>query len=263
MPLMKIPPRQLSTASVQGMRGHIGGLILSNNVSDAVNDIDVTAGAATDSTQVDVLHLATGITKRLDAIWAVGTGQGGLDVGPISDGTYHVYVIKRSDTGIVDVLFSTNSTSPTMPAGYTLKRRIGSILRESGSIITFLQEGDFFYRSTISSYTNNPTPAIPTTLLTLVGMPTGKVYKPLLDISFQQSSSQGQCAMYMAPVASPTLFITVCQANNALDLNHSNLIGPPTSISAQVYWRILIFSGSLFFVNVSIYGWVDSRDKNE
>jgi hypothetical protein len=61
----------------------VDGLILSNNVTDATNDIDIAAGVATayDGTYWRPFELTSAITKRLDAAWAVGTGNGGLDTG--------------------------------------------------------------------------------------------------------------------------------------------------------------------------------------
>ena len=125
-------------------RGYIDGLKLANNGADLVNDIDVAAGACRDSTDAIDIRLVTGITKQLNAAWAVGTAQGGLDTGAIADATYHVWLIKRADTGVVDALFSTSTTAPTMPANYTHKRRIGSIVRLSGAIVLFIQKGIIF-----------------------------------------------------------------------------------------------------------------------
>lgn len=127
-------------------RSYIAGLTLSNNGSDATNDIDIAVGEAKDGTNAQDIVLASALTKRLDAAWAVGTNQGGLDTGAIANTTYHVWLIKRSDTGVVDALFSTSATSPTMPANYDYKRRIGSILRVSAAIVLFTQIGDEFLR---------------------------------------------------------------------------------------------------------------------
>lgn len=124
--------------------GHIYGLTLSNNGTDPTNDINIAAGSARDSTDAVNMDLASAITKRLDAAWAVGTNQGGLDTGAIANTTYHVWLIKRSDTGVVDVLFSTSATSPTMPSGYDYKRRIGAIIRSAGAILAFVQNGRTF-----------------------------------------------------------------------------------------------------------------------
>lgn len=127
------------------LRGHINGLTLSNNVTDATNDIDIAAGsAASDGTTPVLITLASGITKRLDAAWAVGTGNGGLDTGSIANSWYFVWAIRRSDTGVVDVLFSSSSTSPTMPANYDQKRLVGVVFRSGGAIVPFKQRGDDF-----------------------------------------------------------------------------------------------------------------------
>lgn len=124
--------------------GYIYGLTLSNNVSDATNDIDISTGKCRDSTDAVNLVLASALTKRLDAAWAVGTNQGGLDTGAIANTTYHIWLIKRSDTGVVDALFSASASSPTMPANYDYKRRIGSIVRTGAAIKGFVQDGDEF-----------------------------------------------------------------------------------------------------------------------
>ena len=126
--------------------GAIFGLTISNNGTDATNDIDVAVGQAVDDTEVEVLRLTSALTKRLDAAWAVGTNAGMLDTGVIANDAYHIFLIKREDTGVTDILASA-SLSPTMPTSYTLKRRIGSILRESAALVAFTQDGDYFRRS--------------------------------------------------------------------------------------------------------------------
>jgi hypothetical protein len=129
-------------------RGYLYDLTLSNG-TDATNDIDIATGECTsdDAVKSDrvLIENSLVLTKRLDAAWAVGTGNGGLDTGIIANGTYHVYLIKRVDTGVVDALFSATLT-PTMPTGYTKKRRIGSIIRESAAIVEFTQRGNTFTR---------------------------------------------------------------------------------------------------------------------
>lgn len=136
----------LYTSAETPPRGYRYGLTLSNNTTDATNDIDIAAGeAASDATTPVLMTLASALTKRLDAAWAVGTNQGGLDTGSIANTTYHVWLIQRSDTGVVDVLFSASATSPTMPTNYDRKRRIGSIVRASAAILPFYQVGKFFF----------------------------------------------------------------------------------------------------------------------
>lgn len=123
--------------------GHIYGLGLANNSTDATNDIDIAAGSCRSDDNTENMAYAGG-TKRLDAAWAVGTNQGGRDTGSISDAIWYVWLIKRTDTGVVDVLFSLSSSLPTMPADYTKKRRIGAIIRSSSAIRAFQQRDDEF-----------------------------------------------------------------------------------------------------------------------
>lgn len=132
------------------MAGYIFGLALSNNGSDTNNDIDIAIGRATDNTAFALMELTGALTKRLDANWAVGTNQGGLDTGSKASSTlYYVWLIQRPDTGVVDVLFSTSATSPTMPANYTIKRVIGAIFTDgSSNIRQFYQQGRWFYYKT-------------------------------------------------------------------------------------------------------------------
>lgn len=141
------------------LKGHIYGLTLANNGTDANNDIDIAAGEAASSESSPVLMSSSGLTKRLDANWAVGTNQGGLDTGSKANTTwYHVWLIQRSDTGVVDVLFSTSATSPTMPANYDRKRRIGAILTDgSGIIYGFTQtKNKFQWDAPHVAYNSNP-----------------------------------------------------------------------------------------------------------
>jgi hypothetical protein len=114
----------------------IQGLTYANG-SDATNDIDIAVGGAMDATSVRMMVLESAITKRLDAAWAVGNNQGGLDTGSIADDDYYIWLINRSDTNVTDVLFSASATAPTMPANYNYKRLIGWFKRVSSAIVAF------------------------------------------------------------------------------------------------------------------------------
>lgn len=118
-------------------RRAIQGLTYANNGTDATNDIDISVGGAMDGTNARMMVLGSALTKRLDAAWAVGTNQGGLDTGSIADGDYFIWLINRSDTNVTDVLFSASATAPTMPADYNYKRLIGWFKRASSAIVAF------------------------------------------------------------------------------------------------------------------------------
>lgn len=127
-------------------QNYIGGLITSNDAGDADHDVNIAAGEARDPTDVESLRLVTEITKQIDAAWVVGDDAGGIDAGAVAANTlYAVWLVKRSDTGVVDALFSLSFTAPTMPTSYDFKRLIGAVHTDGGSdIIAFTQQGDFF-----------------------------------------------------------------------------------------------------------------------
>jgi len=124
-------------------RSYLAGYGISNNASDATNDIDIAVGSAMDSTNVRMLKLASALTKQLDAAWAVGTNAGCRDTGSIANNTWHIHAIMRVDTNVVDILCSLSVGAPTMPTNYTLFRRIGSIIRSGATILAFDQDGNY------------------------------------------------------------------------------------------------------------------------
>jgi hypothetical protein len=118
-----------------------------SNAADTVNDITITAGKCKDSTDAVDIVLGSALTKQLDAAWAAGTNAGGRDTGAISDAWWHVFVIMNPTTGVVDALLSLSLTSPTLPSGFTFKRRIGTIQRwvaQFSGIRQMKQVGDYF-----------------------------------------------------------------------------------------------------------------------
>jgi hypothetical protein len=127
-------------------RGFVDGLILSNNGGDPNNDIDVAPGVAMDSTDTQIISLVSSITKRLDAAWSAGTGNGGMDTGAKAASTwYAVHLLWKASDGSADALFSLSSTAPTLPAGYTKFRRVGWIrTNAAGNILGFAQRNDDF-----------------------------------------------------------------------------------------------------------------------
>ncbi len=129
---------------------YLSGFTLANNGVDAANDIDIAIGSARDSTDALNILLAAALTKRLDANWAAGTNQGGLDAGTKANSTwYFVHAICKALGADVEALFSTSATAPTLPATYTRFRRIGAVLTDgAGAILAFKQFGDLFVWST-------------------------------------------------------------------------------------------------------------------
>ena len=121
---------------------YLAGLQISH-AADTDHDLTVAVGECRDETNTYDLHLAAAMTKRVDAAWAVGSGSGGLDTGSVALAWYHVFLIMKDSDGSIDVLFSTQPITPTMPAGYTYRRRIGSRrTNASANWVQTVQYGD-------------------------------------------------------------------------------------------------------------------------
>lgn len=237
--------------------GFLSGLGTQNNVGDAVNDIDIAAGsAATDSaTAPIVMNLATAITKRLDATWAVGTNQGGLDTGAIGDNAYHIWLIKRPDTGVVDALFSLSATAPTMPANYTLKRRIASIIRTAGAIVAYRQFDNVFKRPVIGNYN---TAAALASVLFPFSVPAGIVVQPILSVLLSVPAASNVTVSFGDAIAG-TADVPIIQ-NTAAGIQKLYTNGGfYTDTSRNLYLAVTVGAGSITAIVVSTYGWIDTR----
>jgi hypothetical protein len=134
--------------------GYIGGLTLARDLDASNTRLDIAAGGATsdDNTTTMILPGPGPYIKNVAAAWAVGSGVGVGALAPgetfppaggTFGGTYHVFLIQRPDTGVVDVLVSA-LLNPTLPTSYSKQRRIGSIMILSSIIKPFLQLGDEF-----------------------------------------------------------------------------------------------------------------------
>lgn len=163
------------SATASWPKGTIYGLGLSRITATTYQ---VALGQATneDSGTSYNMTFAAAFTKSLSA-WAAGSANGSLDTGAIGATTwYHVHLIRKDSDGSTDILLSTSVAAPTMPAGYTARRRIGSILTNGASqIVAFSQLGDEFLWDValVDVDDDNPTAvAVTRTLTTPLGVQT-------------------------------------------------------------------------------------------
>lgn len=109
-----------------------------SNATDTEHDITIAAGQFTlyNGTTYQGFNLSSAITKKIDANWSAGTGQGGFPSGLTlaADTMYYVFIIGNSD-GTVDVGFDTDSSATNLLAdatGYTFYR----IVRDNFAVFT-------------------------------------------------------------------------------------------------------------------------------
>lgn len=261
--------------NVHSPRGYIDGLILSNNATDAAKDIDISAGVARDDGNAADMALPSVLVKRLDASWAVGTNAGGLDGSesvagtPDADTWYHAWLIRRSDIGVVDALFSESATAPTMPTSYDQKRRIGAVLTDGAAdIIAFTQHGDYFEWVTRSLDVNENgnnfgISAVLGDLSTPLGI---KTQARIILMIYDEASSAVIISSPDAADEAP-VFSTSASAygdvflRSSVETHDAQDMMCWTNVSSQIRYRSTN-AGAFTMFKIVTLGWVDPRGRN-
>lgn len=260
---MTIPDKDITLAGLSditlAIRSYLSGCTLSTAGSSAT--MSIAAGQCMDSTNAFGMTLAA-IAKTTSA-WAVGTAVGGLDTGAIANTTwYHFYVIRRPDTGVVDVVFSTNATSPTLPANYTQYRRIGSgKTNGSAQWTAFIQDGDWFYWLVPPADIS----AVPTTAtLRTLSVPLGINVIAKFSVTLSSSGAVTSGATHWDPTlgtTAPSTQIGNIQVTEgaAGTLGIGGTIQTRTNTASQIYNAII---GTVTAYTLQTEAWFDSRGKN-
>lgn len=240
-------------------RGHLYGLTLSNNGTDATNDIDIEAGEAADA-DGNLMVLSSGLTKRLDAGWFPGSGNGGMETGgSIADGTWHVWLIQRSDTGATEVMFSASATSPTMPsADWDRKRWIGAIIRASGAILGFRQQGDMI--KLVSPVADRNSTSSASSILLSLTVPSGIRVVPLLGFA-QQQGTAGDVFQQIGDGDGSSVTTLVARTSVANERETSFNNTTITNTSGQIRYSLSVGSGSAAAASVTTFGWINERGR--
>lgn len=124
------------------LSGYFDGLMMANLVASPTTTINVTAGVARTSDNKFTISLPASMNAVLQSAgsWTSGSGGNKLDAGVrAASKWYHLFLIRKTSDGSADLLFSLSATAPTMPAGYSGSRRIGSVKTDaSGNILPFI-----------------------------------------------------------------------------------------------------------------------------
>jgi hypothetical protein len=256
------------------LRGYLAGLGMAND-TDTDADIAISAGVCRDAGDTNFIRQTTNpLTKQIDAVWAAGDDAGGFPDG-LSGGTvdastwYHVFVLGHvngtADAGFDSDISATNLLADTAvaAAGYTLYRRIGSVLTDgTADIITFVQYGDRFAWSApvldVSEVGAHDTSAGLATTLTVppdvrveaeIALSVDAAASPLWV--FPMDITNADCSATAAPLA--LVPITHQDAPHRIS-------GMLTNTSRQVRVRCADNAIQLYLCT---YGWVDSRGRHD
>jgi hypothetical protein len=235
------------------LRSYLAGL---QKTANTATTIGYGAGVCVDDTNSNILSLTAG------AINCATVGADGLDAASLSANTwYHAFAIGKTD-GTVARLASASPSSPTMPSGYTLKRRIGSFRANvSAQIANFRQLGDdFTWSATVSTYAGNFTAtavvAIPMTVPT--GVKVMAKFRATAD-----AGTAGSALFYSPEQATQAQNVPPGNASLAWSVANGVQAGDfaiPTDTSGQING---VGTAAGENVRIATYGWVDRRGRDD
>lgn len=247
--------------------GTLYGLTLSQASATTVG-IAVGGCANEDGGTAFNMVLGSAITKSLSA-WAAGTTNGALDTGTIAASTwYHVHLIRKDSDGSIDALLSLSATAPTMPSGYTARRRLGSIFTNASSQVTsFLQIGDrFIWVSPVQdvNVSSAGTAAVSRTL----SVPTGVSVRAIMYVRIRYIATSVDVTGIISPLnvadIAPGAILTgqyniaASSSGSTGDQFSGTYIEVQTNTSAQLRTRLSATSANLNLI-INTIGWFDTR----
>jgi hypothetical protein len=243
-----------ATTTTQGVAFLSNPITISNNATDANNDIDFSAGNFILNNGSGQGLLTTALTKRLDASWVAGTNQGGLLSGTKAiNSTYHWFAIQKPD-GTIDVgaILGVNGTTPdptsVLPSGYTAfsKNPIVSVITDgSGNILN----GDFNFK-------NNGNYIFNLNVDNLIFYRTNTVVSGLQAITIPAGIKvQAHCGLYMA-IASGSSgtngYATAQDFNKTTVITNSVAVTKQSSFTFEDYakvWAVSNTSQQIWFAS--------------
>jgi len=261
-------------SSGSASKGHIYGLTLSNNGTDADHDIDFATGeAASDDASPVLMTASSAMTKQADAPFAEGTNQGAMVSGESlpTSGTIHWWQIMKAN-GTVDYCCNNHASSglsPTLPTDFIYKRRIASLRTDgSANIRGFVQEGDLFQYKTSPGLDINATNPGTSAVLVAMTVPLGIKVRCRFNWKVNNESGVGPSPVYFsspdqtdeAPsTGGAPLVNAAIMGNNALSLFGD--IEILTDTSGRIRYRATASSAGSGLAATTT-GYVDTRGRN-
>ena len=239
-------------------RNYIDGLIMANNIGDADHGINISVGSCRgEADDSDIIFLST-FSKYINGPWAEGDGQTGLDIGSVAANTwYHVWVIKRTDNGTVEVLFSLDPNNPGLPSDYDCKRRIGSVLtNSSANIIAFVQRGDWF--TWLVRVVDANAIAGPSNATLTLSVPPGATVQARIRISINSATVGDEYTVKEIAMTTGAQLGVIAQVATTNNWAGEGLVW--TNTSSQISHNA---TDTDVTCTLHTNGWVDPRGKNE
>jgi len=256
-PYLKVTNLTKATTTTYGIN-YLPDQITISNGTDTEHDIDFTAG----NFQFDDgsgQAVATALTKQIDNAWSEGDNTGGLDTGTVAvDTAYYMFAIWNPTTSTADFLFSASSSSPTLPSGYTKKRRIASLLTDGEANIrvgdyTFFNGGYRFYYNNRVTVLSTGSPATVRTPFS-VDCPPNTLAN--LDITLFDNDMTVGSIIIMEEELLDTL-PSISNSTVSANINYASKVSDSfkTNNSSQLYYRSN--DSSISYFTIIIKGWIE------
>ncbi len=187
-----------------------------------------------------------------------------LDAGSLGATTwYYTFAIGKT-TGETAFLASLSATAPTMPSGYTLKRRIGSFKTDGSShILAYAQTGDLFQWGTMTKDVN--------TALGASGNYTLNV--PALAVMWQgigtliggtAAGSVGVCLFTVGQTSEASTFSMLANnPSNIISADQGGHFSILTNASQQIAFTGTFSGGATAAITLTTTGWIDRRGRDD
>lgn len=253
-------PGNVLASGKQLFRGHLNGLTTSRNVGTPNTKIDISVGAAMDEiSQAGFITSSSVLT-----IDATTVGANGLDTGSLGVSTwYNIHAIGKTDGTVAG--FLSTSLTPTLPSGYTLRRRIGSVQTDASShFLAYNQTNDRFDRATpVQEFIGSPGSTAAQNL-TLANVPPGVVVEAILSGTVQDSTA-GNPILYISSLAQADVAATVTNltviiggAAGASAFGSFSGFRVVTNTAGVIRYRP---NSTTISINIDTHGWIDTRGR--
>jgi len=255
---------ELFKAAVRVPKNYIDheNLTIFNDSGDLEHDIGINPAEARDDTDVFTFQPTEIIVKQIDAAWAEGTNAGGMDTGAVAaNSVYYLFYIYKPATNHVDAIFSLTKAGPLMPAGYTLKVRIMTVLTDAAAnIYGFKQTADRVM------YTTRKADRALATLANTNRNAFAITAPPLMDaiVNVEGFNSTSSADVYLWIGDSNYADAAASASNRSIHLYDTSA---PNNVETEVLLdasRQLYIRGSSTNIRMSIItlGWIDDRGRN-
>lgn len=249
----------VTSANIQSYLGMLLPDYVSGMAVSYVNATTCSVAAGQARIGATAVSLASAMTKRLDASWTAGSGNGGLDTGTVQpNATYHLRAIRNASTGVADLLWSASATAPTMPSGWNSIQRLQTVKTDgSGNIRPFVTDGrETRLLTPVNEYSGAGARAL--ALITCAGLPTGIRVQALLQSGvYAAGSTDGGVRHTLGDGHQSSV-------QQAIEVYHSSgakgitvPVACRTNTSAQIFFGVQEVSAPASINTLTTLGWID------